>query len=67
MPLSPAKSRHEGNWLHFSIKCGADYLRCKCVKFIDEDVSENHIEYEQIGMTWTNRSAYYPEGELLLD
>ena len=48
-------------------KCGADYLRCKCVKFIDEDVSENHIEYEQIGMTWTNRSAYYPEGELLLD
>lgn len=36
-------------------KCGADYLSCKCVKFIDEDVSEHHIEYEQIGMTWTNR------------
>lgn len=45
-------------------KCGADYLSCKCVKFIDEDVSEHHIEYEQIGMTWTNRSAYYPKGEL---
>lgn len=36
-------------------KCGADYLSCKCVKFIDEDVLEHHIEYEQIGMTWTNR------------
>lgn len=45
-------------------KCGEDYLSCKCVKFIDEDVSEHHIEYEQIGMTWTNRSAYYPKGEI---
>ena len=43
-------------------KCGADYLRCKCVKFIDEDVSEHHTEYELLGMTWTNRSAYYPKG-----
>lgn len=45
-------------------KCGADYMNCNCVKFIDKDVSENHIDYEQIGMTWTNRSAYYPEGVL---
>lgn len=44
-------------------KCGADYFSCSCVKFIDEDVSENHIECKQIGITWTNRSAYYPEGE----
>lgn len=48
-------------------KCGTDYLECKCVKFIDEDVSEQHIEYEQIGMIWTNRSAYYPEEELSID
>ena len=39
-------------------------MNCNCVKFIDKDVSENHIDYEQIGMTWTNRSAYYPEGVL---
>ena len=25
MPLSPAKSRHEGNWLHFTILIGGAY------------------------------------------
>ena len=45
-------------------KCGTDCMNCHCVKFIDKDVSENHIDYEQIGITWTNRRTYYPEGVL---
>lgn len=25
MPLSPVKSRHEGNWLHFNIPSGGEW------------------------------------------
>lgn len=45
-------------------KCGNEYVMCSCVKFIDKDVVEIHSDYEQIGMTWTNRSAYFPDGVL---
>lgn len=27
MPLSPVKSRHEGNWLHFTIPSGGEKRR----------------------------------------
>lgn len=45
-------------------KCGQDYLQCNCVKFIDEDVSDKVTEVDLTGMIWTNRSAYFPNGQL---
>lgn len=45
-------------------KCGQDYLLCNCVKFIDEDVSDEVTEADLTGMTWTNRNAYFPNGQL---
>jgi hypothetical protein len=45
-------------------KCGEDYLQCGCVKFIDEDVADEVVEADLGGMTWTNRNAYFPNGQL---
>ena len=45
-------------------KCGEDYLQCSCVKFIDEDVADEVVEADLSGMTWTNRNAYFPNGQL---
>ena len=42
-------------------KCGNDYRHCDCIKFVT-DVSERVKESEYLGMTWTTRSAYYPDG-----
>ncbi len=45
-------------------KCGKDYTQCACVKFIDEDVSSEVVKLDFLGMIWTNRNAYYPNGQL---
>ena len=37
---------------------------CDCVKFIDPDVSDELRDAEKWGMIWTNRSAFFPNGEL---
>lgn len=42
-------------------KCGNDYRHCDCIKFIDA-VSETVKKSEYLGMTWTTRSAYFPDG-----
>ena len=45
-------------------RCGKDYIQCECIKFIDEAVCDKITDFDYLGMTWTNRSAYFPEGEL---
>ena len=40
-------------------KCGGDYSKCNCVKFIDKDVSDEVTKADMSGMTWTNRNAYF--------
>lgn len=45
-------------------KCGNDYMQCACVKFIDEDVSDEVVKADLLGMIWTNRNAFYPNGQL---
>lgn len=55
---------------HFRIKqvtckkCGGNYLQCDCIKFIDEGVTDEVSELDMFGLIWTNRSAYFPVGEL---
>ena len=39
-------------------------MKCSCVKFIDEDVADEAVEADLSGMTWTNRNAYFPNGQL---
>ena len=39
-------------------KCGKEYQRCGCIKFIEDDVSEEIIKMDYLGMIWTNRSAF---------
>lgn len=45
-------------------KCGKDYHQCTCVKFIDEDVSDEVVKADLLGLIWTNRSAFFPDGQL---
>lgn len=45
-------------------KCGRDYTQCTCVKFIDEDVSDEVVKADLLGLIWTNRNAFYPNGQL---
>ncbi len=45
-------------------KCGNDYTQCACVKFIDENVSDEVVKADLLGMIWTNRNAFYPNGQL---
>lgn len=45
-------------------KCGRDYMQCTCVKFIDEDVSDEVVKTDLLGLIWTNRNAFYPNGQL---
>lgn len=45
-------------------KCGSDYTQCACVKFIDEDVSDEVVKADWLGLIWTNRNAFYPNGQL---
>lgn len=39
-------------------KCGGEYQNCGCIKFIEDDVSEEIITMDYLGMIWTNRSAF---------
>ena len=52
--------------LHFNQdrcnKCGRDYTQCACVKFIDENVFDEVVEADLIGLIWTNRNAFYSDG-----
>lgn len=34
------------------------------VKFIDEDVSDEVVKADLLGLIWTNRNAFYPNGQL---
>jgi hypothetical protein len=34
------------------------------VKFIDENDSDVVVDAELLGLIWTNRNAYYPDGQL---
>lgn len=45
-------------------KCGKDYAQCACVKFIDEDVSDEVVKADLLGLIWTNRNAFFPNGQL---
>lgn len=45
-------------------KCERDYTQCSCVKFIDKDVSDVVVKADLLGLIWTNRNAYYPNGQL---
>lgn len=45
-------------------KCGRDYTQCSCVKFIDNDVSDVVVKADLLGLIWTNRNAFYPNGQL---
>ena len=45
-------------------KCGKDYTQCDCVKFIDENVSDEVVKADFLGLIWTNRNAFYPNGQL---
>ena len=45
-------------------RCNQNYIMCDCVKFIDPDVSDELRDAEKWGMIWTNRSAFFPDGEL---
>lgn len=45
-------------------KCGSDYTQCSCVKFIDKDVSDVVVKADLLGLIWTNRNAFYPNGQL---
>lgn len=45
-------------------KCGRDYSQCSCLKFIDENVIDIIEDANLLGLTWTNRSAFYPNGQL---
>lgn len=45
-------------------KCGGDYSQCNCVKFIDKDVFDEVVKADLPGMTWTNRNAWFPKGQL---
>lgn len=45
-------------------KCGMDYAQCTCVKFIDENVSDEVVKADLLGLIWTNRNASYPNGKL---
>lgn len=50
----------------FCRKCGGNYVQCNCVKFIDKDVTDEVTKADMVGMTWTNRNAYFPNGQLEL-
>ena len=45
-------------------KCGKDYTQCACIKYIDEDVSAEVEKADLLGLIWTNRNAFYPNGQL---
>ena len=45
-------------------KCGKDYLKCDCVKFIDENVTDELTELDMPGLIWTNRNTYFPIGKI---
>lgn len=45
-------------------KCGSDYTQCACVKFIDKDVSDELVKADLLGLIWTNRNAFNPNGQL---
>ena len=47
-------------------KCGKDYAQCSCLKFIDDDVSDEVVKADLLGLIWTNRNAYFPDGQLEL-
>ena len=41
-----------------------DGKTCVDVKFIDEDVSDEVVKADLLGLIWTNRNAFYPNGQL---
>lgn len=45
-------------------KCGKEYAQCNCVKFIDEGVSDEVSKGKLLGLIWTNRNAFFPDGQL---
>lgn len=45
-------------------KCGGDYTKCSCIKFLDENVATVVEKADSLGMIWTNRNASYPEAQL---
>lgn len=46
------------------LKCGKSYIKCDCIKFIDEDVIDEPITIEKKGFIWTNRNASFPKEKL---
>ncbi|MCI7180834.1 MAG: hypothetical protein MSA26_09755 [Lachnospiraceae bacterium] len=38
-------------------KCGKPYFQCDCIKFIDDDVTEEIIDFEWLAMSWTLHHA----------
>ena len=45
-------------------KCGRDYTQCACVKFIDENVYDEVVEADLLGLIWTNRNAFCSNEQL---
>ena len=42
------------------------WIEWKCIKYIDEDVSDEVVKADLLGLIWTNRNAFYPNGQLEL-
>ena len=38
-------------------KCGKPYQQCKCIKFLDPQCTDNLVDFDLIGVFWTNRMA----------
>lgn len=52
MPLSPVKSRHEGNWLHFNFRIGGAYEQAIILKKFIED-KQDAVLYENKNKKFT--------------
>ena len=38
-------------------KCGKPYYQCGCIKFLDPQCNDNLVDFDLIGVFWTNRMA----------
>ena len=38
-------------------KCGKPYQLCECIKFLDPQCTDNLVDFDLIGVFWTNRMA----------
>ena len=38
-------------------KCGKPYQQCECIKFLDPQCTDNLVDFDLIGVFWTNRMA----------